>query len=433
MSLTNKSNSIATGSDVLLSGLADGQVLTYNAASSRWKNATPISGSGGSTSVVQNKTLYATELPASTGLTSLVADGTTDDASRLQAALNYIKNTYGAGTLVLPPATIKLASGVSIPAGVRMIGHHSTKSKLQYTATSGAAVSVNDGSCTPVEGFYIAGPGGTNTATGLSVTGARMAFRDLEIRYFNKGIDMCHDDTYIVSFTDCRIGNNTWCVWDDIAGKSGSAVINNSGERLVFQSCLFDNSTSIGYFSANGPSTYFIGCSLDYTASFGTYWDQNTFFIGCHIETTGSASGGRDYLIHLDGNAKMSLNSCSVIIGGTGIIHLTDQSQGPYNYGSGNLRLHNIDIYYTPPASGTTVSRSSFAVRLESGVSSFSGYSALVSRWSSMSVKFVQSDTMLPPAGLTPMITSIEQNTGAFTISLGGTLSAAAMLMIEMA
>lgn len=356
-----------------------------------------------------DETVYALTPPAR--LAPLACDGS-DDSAKLAAMLAYVKATYGSGQVRLPHGkTVTLASGITIPAGVRLVGD--ATSVLRYTATSGTAVTVDDGSCAPLQGFKVDGPGQTgNTATGISVKGARLSFRGLEVRSFYRGISVVNSDTYILDFDQCRLGNCSTIIWADVAGKSGSPAVSNSGERLLFTNCLLDNSGEVIYASENGPDVVFVGCSLDFCRSFGTFWDLVVRFVGCHIESLAGTTN--PHLFTGLGNPKISITSSYILMGGQGIQHVMNPSNGPYNFGSGHLRASDSTFYWGGVAGGAGAGNipSEQLVQVPANATSITATSPWVSAWSSPTVAWAG----VGPA-TTPRITAIDNTARTITVS----------------
>ncbi len=381
---------------------------------------------GGGSSTVNGQNLYADNFPASTGLTSVTADGTADDQPKLQAALTYLKTTYGGGTLTLPAAkTMVLASGLTVPSGVRIHGH--ATSVLKYTPSTGAAITINDGQCTPLSGFKLTGPGASSTATGISITGTRMRYRDLEVRYFYRCVDLVHNDTYIHDFDSCQFGNANTIIWSDVDGKSGSAAATNSGERLVFRGCLLDNSSNAIYASANGSTIFFIGTSIDYVGSFGTFWDVDVHFVGSHLESSSTTVTSGQLFVG-SGNPHFFFTSTTIIIGGTGPVTLI--KNGPYNYGLGSMRTIDSAMYYTPSTGSAKRTTSKDHVVVPSGSTSITIYSAWITQWNTVSARFVASDTMAQP-DLTARITAISAATASITVTFSAATTAQSFLEVS--
>lgn len=400
--------------------LAVDDITIYDFATAPTTPTTPT-GTG-----VEGETVYAATPP--TGLAAVAANGT-DDAAKLQAILTYVKSSYGAGEVRLPHGkTVTIGSGITIPAGVRLTGD--ATSIIRYTPTTGTAITINDGSATPLTGFKLTGPGQTgNTATGINIKGARMTFRDLEVRYFNRGISVVNSDTYILDFNSCRMGNCGTIIWADVAGKSGSAGVSNSGERLLFTNCLFDNSGEVIYASENGPDVVFIGCSLDFCRSYGTFWDLVVRFIGCHIES--AAGTTNPYLFTGLGNPKLHLTSTYILMGGQGVYHVMNPANAPYNFGNGNLRMTDSTFYWGngPAGAGGGNITSEQIVPVASGATSVTVTSPWISAWSAARVSWAGMPGQATPA-TAPQITVVDNTARTITVTFPA-LSAGALLSID--
>src|SRR6266545_4800162 len=73
-----------------------------------------------------------------------VGDGTTDDTTPIQNAINAA-NTAGGGTVIFPAASYKITAALTVPLGVRLVGAGSNKSQL-LQATAGVPIVQGTGS-----------------------------------------------------------------------------------------------------------------------------------------------------------------------------------------------------------------------------------------------------------------------------------------------
>lgn len=100
------SGSIATSSDVALSGLADSQVLTYNGTTSKWTNES-LPPSGGAT------------IPGVVQLDSFA--GTTDD-DKLTAAFSYVQSQTFIPAIQFPDRVVTFSQSRTPFSGMKLIG-----------------------------------------------------------------------------------------------------------------------------------------------------------------------------------------------------------------------------------------------------------------------------------------------------------------------
>lgn len=352
--------------------------------------------------------------------------GTTNDQPALQAMLNHIKATWGAGTLELPPGkALNIATGLFVPKGVRI--HGDATSVLRYKGTTGVAVTINDGSCVPLRGLKITGPGAAvGTAVGLSVTGARMDFYDLEIRDFNRAIDITHAQTYILGFHGCRIGNAGTVLWGDIAGDSGSPAVANSGERILFDSCLIDNSGKLAHFSGNGSSLFFTNCSIDYLRHYGTYADAFVHFTGCHLESNESTLDG-GYVMQPVKNARLWLTDSVLIMGA--VKNLTDPAQGPWNLWGGRVQVAQTFFWCS---AGSASAQHIYRVDATTAapVATATLKTPWASKWIALTARMVGAEGV-PESAAKATVKSVDAAAGTVTVAFSPPLTSTAHVRVD--
>lgn len=420
----------------IASPTANGHAATKSYVDTQISTASGGSGSGSPT-VANGQTIHADNVPSNSGLSNVAADNSTDDAATLQAQLNYIKSTWGGGTLVLPSAkTMRIQSGLSLPSNVRIIGDRT--SLLRYEKTSGAAITVNDGSRTPLAGFRLFGPssGGPGSSVGIDISGARNTFRELEIRYFYRGLNLVNDDTYINTFESMMIGNCTMCVWADIVNVSGSGTsANNSGERTVFNNCLFDNSTQAVYFSAPGSSVFFTNTSIDFVGKFGTLSDVNAGFVNCHLEgnygALQSQNSGPKYMFELLYSARVTLTNVIIILAGGGSPSFMLVKPGGSAGSSAYMHLNSVFCYFTGADGSDHNVKSEAVFDIAAGATSFTTYVPWSPTWSATKVGFVFNNGHVVPNGITAAVASFSETTGQVTINFSSAVQSAASLSID--
>ena len=289
-----------------------------------------------------------------------VGNGTTDDTTAIQAALNAAP----AGATVYLPATHLVSAPIKIPPQIRLVGNNGShldqalKPTLVVSAaftgaavilivdqTTGSYATVSneqhvynlsmDFSAVPgahvidgiqVQGFVSGGVLdniGINAATGYGVNfvsnasgvaSSWRAFR-VSVTYANAtyGINATIDDS---TWIDCEVkncGSNGWQV--------GNAI------NSTFIACRADNNASNGYYFDSGDGTtgyvggpIFVGCSTNRNGQNGVYIpvaaNGNTpiTFDGCRFQRDGSSSTSAGYAgININGSTQpILLNGCQV-------------------------------------------------------------------------------------------------------------------------
>lgn len=401
------------------------QVLTWNGSAMSW--STPAAGGSGSSSTAPiNQTVYSAEPPV--GLTAIAADGTTDDSATIRAHLAYVKSTYGGGRVVLPAAkTIKCSSGITIPAGVALVG--SVTTVLNFSSAGNAtAITINDANFIPLIGMSLignnTGDGSTfssTTSIGISITGNGLSFRDININRFNKAIDLAHDNTFIVDFYNCSIGNCALCINIDLTG------VNNSGERIVFNACTIYNSGTIFRAYGSGVGLFMQGCSLDYSQVYGNIGDAHVFLSNCHLESkkvnSSTTDWGtlNDYIIYMTGTGRLYMDNCNLIFSGA-VYHVICATQGPYTFGNGMAHFSNCTSYNTPTSGPAQQGFSEGLYAANSGDTTKTVYSMFMSKWNSVSTLMVATDTY-PQSPIGLYISALDAVAGSVTITFNAPIA----------
>jgi hypothetical protein len=296
-------------------------------------------------------TVYALSPPVGSGLAAITANGTTNDVAALQAQLSYVSATWGGGRVVLPSGrSIKCNTGLTLPAKVQLVSDESTTLDFTSMATSGTAITVNDTGFTPMRGVRLVGPESSGsvstTSIGVSVTGVRLRFYDCMVKYFGRGWDWAHSNTWLISLIGGDIEKCGTCIYND----NVAAAAGNAGEQMVVNNVTLFNSGRAINVTGAGVDFKMTDCAIDFCAEFGYISDAWVYFTSCHMETQGGTSG--THLFDVRGNSKVSFANCDIIMGGgttNTLNYLFNHFQGPSNYGNGQAHFSNTKVYCVKP------------------------------------------------------------------------------------
>lgn len=369
------------------------------------------------------RTVWAATPSPESGLSPVSTTGA-DSAAALQAILNYVDTTYGVGRVVLPGATVKCNSGVTVPDLVTLAAIPGGHLDFSGMSASGTAVTVNwpvDGAysrCgyTPLENVSLSGPGGGAGATsiGVSVTGVMLRFTGLRIWNFGRGFDVSHSNTWLISLVDSTIRNCQTCYHLDNETSGASTA----GEQMVITRCTFFNSATAINASGNGVHLEVTGTSIDYCGRSGTFSNPWAYFSGCHIESNGNTT--ISYMFHVANNSKVSFVNTDVVMGsGTNPLnYLFNPSVSPANFGNGQAHFSQVKVYAQNPAGGDVTWNSDQTLVWPSGATTTSHFTPFPLRWAPLSAQFVAQD-FFPQDAATIRVTSMPSNgaVGQFTLT----------------
>lgn len=363
-------------------------------------------------------TVYSTEPPP--GLTAIAADGTTNDASTVQAHLNYVKNTYGGGHVVLskPGGAIKFNTGITIPAGVQLVSNEHTR--LDFSGIgSGTAITVNDQDFTPLVGVYLEGPNAAgslaNASTGISVTGIGLRFYNTRIRYFGRGVDVTHSNTFILTFVGGDIGHCGTCIYADF--EAAGAIV--AGERIVFEHFTIYNAARGMNVTGNGTSFYLTNCSVDFCMEFGRILNAWMYFTGDHLEGSGG-SGTPGYLFDVTGNSHMFFSNTNIIMAGGGtnnLNYLFNPANGPSNYGFGRAVFATCNAFFVDQNGSALNFWSEHMLSWPAGTTTQSLYVPWPIRWCAVTAEFCATDGYSRDTADTVQITGMNSPAGRLTLT----------------
>jgi hypothetical protein len=373
------------------------------------------------------RTVYAFDPPPD--LSPLVS-GAGDQSVNLQAQLDYVKNQFGGGRVVIikPGATLNFAAGVTIPTRVQLVMDERTILDFSAMGDTGSAITVNDNDFVPLVGVRIQGPSGdprttpTNTtdlSIGVNVSGVGNYFHNLRIKSFSRGYYTANSGTYINTMVGGSIVQCRNAVYND--AEVGSLVEN--GERLVFQNVTIANSPRGINITGNGVSAFFTNCSIDFCTEFGRIANAWVFFTGCHLETGGSVAGP-NYLFDVSGNSHVFMTNTHVLMSTSrpgGLYYMFKSDQGPTNYGFGLARFHNVSAFFTDQLGTQSTRFSEQMLQLPANATTVSFRTPFPYKWSPLSVSFAATDGQVPPNHDTVRVSGMSSGLITFEASAAHT------------
>lgn len=262
----------------------------------------------------------ATVMPEQYGA---LGNGTTNDASAFQQALDYISGTLGEGVLLLTKPTYKLNSAITInPAKVSVLAPGGTTLDLSGV-TSGSAVTyrstLSDPNLQPItmgrhctSGVRFLG-GNVVGVVGVDISGINnVAFSGFHPFYnciwhnWRVGVSYysaAHSTAWYNCIFNCPVGT---CFYHPSGGI-------NYGENLAFFHCDFFNSLENVRIDNVYATARFISSSFDYSDRMVTANGGLTLLDGCHIET----SGDSNYLFYCTGdNVGLKVTNSTILLTG---------------------------------------------------------------------------------------------------------------------
>lgn len=396
-------------------------------------------GIGGSSTgggvVATGQSVHLDAPPTGSGLSAVAANGTTNDRAAVQAALDYVKSTYGGGRVVCPAAkTLKLNTGITIPTKVQLDLNGAT---LDFTSLGAAvAITVADADFRPLRGGRILGPNtgsgdsfSTTASTGVDISGNGMKFEDLLIERFFRAIDLNNENTFIFQFSNVNIGHCGICVFADFGGSFGGTATGNAGERVAFDNCTMYNSNAILKASGAGAAFFFDACSFDYSGQFFDIAGSHVYYSNCHFETTSgvgdSWSTKTDHLGKMQGTSRLYMSNISIIMGSS-VIKIIDSATGPSTYGSGFALFSNCVAFSSGSQKTSRQLISAGAV----GATSYTQNSPFVTKWNTIKVAQVTTDGYPARASINPVVSTSNTATAAFTLGFSAVVDAPTWLEV---
>lgn len=417
--LDNMENGIAAAAERPTSGTASS--TTFFRGDGVWAAPPVGGGSGGGVPYV----LYADAPPSGSGLTAIAADNSTDDTARIQAAIDYVKNTYGGGEVVLPPKTIKCNSTINI-VGVTLRGVAGTIINCRGMSTSGTAFKVKGKNC--LVGVRLEGPNSTeklsyqnNSCKAIDIYGIGSSIRDVDVQGFFYGLDTTNSDTFGMLVDNCSFGNCGVCVdLDQSAAHNGGSQITEHGERMVFQNCVFWNSQKGVVASGSGVDAFFFACSFDYIGVMLENYDAFIHVIGCHLETGYAPSDNGNWgtvnrhMVVAALTARFQFSNNRFEVRDSGVYALMTPDAGPATYNSGFVRLDGTNTWYGQLPAETRQFNDRDMAYWSANDATKKMYSPFMNKWSPVTAAYVANDGTPQPSGHRARISaqSVSSNDG---------------------
>lgn len=228
------------------------------------------------------------------------ADGSTDDTTALQAAIDACDD----GAVLLLPAGTIIFDQITIDNGISLVGLGRRATILKTTCTSGTAIDIKNGDTNNLKrtlsGFYLQGNGGTEACDlGISFTDSSSTTGYVTMEQVQVGdlagtssVGIAFDEVNDLAMTGCFFEGNgtgmqlTWGTYD-----AGLVVANNCGfSGDVGLDIDGSASTTKGFDSAVFNGSYFYGITaaerIAKTGGLVTGIQHN----GCHYEMSGDAT-----------------------------------------------------------------------------------------------------------------------------------------------
>lgn len=419
---------LVAGTNVTITPSDGSDTITISAAGGS-------SGGGGSVKAMEDaaRAIWAKGPSPESGLTAVAVNGSTNDAGRYQSMLNYLSSTYGGGTLVVPPGTSVMSSGIVKPSGVRILAAEGALWDFSGApdGTVGITVDENNRQQPVIDGLWIkANQTGANSASpntitkiGIKVHGARLMFRNLRIEGWNWGVDLADTDTYIHAFENCMFTANRIGVNLDILNAFGlnPGGSSNAGERMSFVNCLFDNSGLAIAGSGSGLSIHLTNTSIDYCRDFFRGRDAHWFFTNCHLETSGPTTPA-GYLFNLDFASRLTMVACNFIMGSEGVYSIVNNATpSPGYYAMANFA--RCDGYFVNKTGVAIDFKHEFsdgvAGPVTTGATTVKIACLFITSWSTIKAEVVGFGSV-PAANVTARVTTVDLTNGNVTVTLSG-------------
>lgn len=188
-------------------------------------------------------------------------NGTADDTTAIQAAINAVPST--GGMVYIPAGTYKLTAALVLKSNVTLLGDGSNATVLNQTSTTANAISGVDLTKVSLKGLRIQGPGsgsGNGITLTLSVNAANtyLTFEELYVYHFGaSGISI--QNPVVSSFTGVISDSNASHGFD----LHGQTFPSAAGTSCTLQNCFAVGNTQAGYRAYNLVYTSFTGCASD--------------------------------------------------------------------------------------------------------------------------------------------------------------------------
>ncbi|XEC94150.1 hypothetical protein AB6A23_22985 [Paenibacillus tarimensis] len=208
-----------------------------------------------------------------------IGDGVTDNSGAIELAFNSVSH----GTIEFGPGVYKITR--TLTADLSKYSLKGDKTTIIGSLKIIGTLYPPYGNITnSIEGIEFIGPGRDITGSvgllfdnGTPTAGpSRILLLNVSVRSYDRGIYF-GNRTYLINFFSCSIGDCATCVHHP------NGVV-DSGERMTFMGCTFDNSY-LNLDVANPNSDFiFKACSFDYSRQFIKMNRCRVQLYGCHME-----------------------------------------------------------------------------------------------------------------------------------------------------
>lgn len=305
----------------------------------------------------------------------------------------------------------------TLPTGIEIVGLG--RPVLDFF-TAGNITAITLGNDCRLRNVYIKGAGIASTAIAVSFNGHYIKVYDTWVENFGTGLYFVNSNTYI----DTVHGSHIRAC--GVAVDARTASVTNSGEKFVLQDTVLADSTSLVKAGSSTLDMYFDNCSLDYSASFGTFDNGQYHFTNCHFETNNTTTT-QGYLLQKINGASMNFTDCR--FGMTGIPLVIDSAtEGT----SGTATYRGCFANFTPSAGGASiVVRSEHQFFLASGATTGTFDSPFISRTvlAAVSIGFHSNNPARAITG--PTVTSSGAGSTLITVTYGAALAANTVAIVR--
>jgi hypothetical protein len=213
-------------------------------------------------------------------------DGTTDDTTAIQNAINAV-NTLGGGTVYLPAGTYKITGTLTVYGYVTIEGSNINTTTIQTSATTfNAFTVVSNARRTQIRNLHIVSSAGLGTSNaGIKIDdtqgGAEQLFYNLIIDGFYYGFKM-KNDWWNSTLENVRFNACGYSFYGD--GTDGQSINN------LFIRCYSNQPTILGIYAQAVKNWTFLECNFGGHTTNQTQYIYlpstcyNVRFIGCNFE-----------------------------------------------------------------------------------------------------------------------------------------------------
>lgn len=373
-------------------------------------------------------TVNAANPPA--GLTAVTFNNTTDDRPALQALLDYVKNTYGGGRVVLSKpngAGVRINSGITVPTNVQLVSDETTLLNAS-NFTTGAAITISGQNFSPLVGIRMDGgrftPTSANltgTYTGIKISGVGLKLEKCHLQYFDRAYDTAASDTWSVVFEDCTAEHCAIAWYADIT----AAGAGNAGERNTWRGGAIANNVLGFQASEGGQHLRLESTSLDFNTVAGRILNAHVFMQGVHLEM--NSSTGVDYCFEVTVNAIVHVDGMEAVLG-SGLYKMFRNDGGstyaPWNTGFGEALWRGATVFYTNSASASGTVKSRAQSTLPANASTVTLHYPFPLQWSVPTATFVNSGDSI-------WVSAQSSTAGTITFTASATNASARTFIVD--